>query len=147
MQLVCIKGGTVFLNTFAYQMMFDRVVYCLPNYLHYIMDGLTGALSHCKAGCYITEQCMNHIMYADDICVMAPTTIALQKWLDMCFEYSIAYDLIFNPVKSVCIIIEPCLFKLYCPTVSIRTEPLKYVNTVKYLGFIFCKTRKIMRIC
>ena len=111
------------------------------------MDGLTGALSHCKAGCYIIDKCMNHIMYADDICVMASTTIALQKWLDMCFEYSIANDLIFNPVKSVCIIFEPCLFKLYCATVSIATEPLKYVNTVKYLGFIFCKTRRIMRIC
>ena len=25
--------------------------------------------------------------------------------------------------------------KLYCPTVSIETEPLAYVYTVKYLGF------------
>ena len=46
---------------------------------------------------------MNHIMYADDICVMAPTAIALQKLLDVCFEYSIANDLLFNPVKSVLI--------------------------------------------
>ena len=63
------------------------------------MNGLSSALSHCKAGCYINEQCMNHIMYADDICVMAPTAIALQKLLDMCFEYSIANDLLFNPVN------------------------------------------------
>ena len=37
----------------------------------------------CKAGCYIKEQCMNHIMYADDICVMTPTAIALQTLLDV----------------------------------------------------------------
>ena len=52
---------------------------------------------------------MNHIMYADDICVMAPTAIALQKSLDVCFEYSIANDLLFNPVKSVCIVFNPLL--------------------------------------
>ena len=85
---------------------------------------------------------MNHIMYADDICVMAPTAIALQKLLDVCFEYSIANDLLFNPVKSVCIVFKPCRFKLYCPTVSIGTERLTYVNTVKYLGFVFCENKK-----
>ena len=31
---------------------------------------------------------------------------------------------------------------LYCPTVYIRTEPLTYVNTVKYLGFAYCENMK-----
>ena len=73
---------------------------------------------------------------------MVPTTIALQKLLDVCFEYSIANDLLFNPVKSVCIVFKPCRFKLYCLTVSIGTEPLTYVNTVKYLEFVLCKNKK-----
>ena len=77
------------------------------------MNGLSGALSHCKAVCYINEQCMNHIMYADDICVMAPTAIALQKLLDVCFEYSIANDLLFNPVKSVCIVFKNLVVSSY----------------------------------
>ena len=47
------------------------------------MNRLSGALSLCKAGCYIDDQCMNHLMYADDICVMAPTAIALQKLIDV----------------------------------------------------------------
>ena len=38
-----------------------------------------------QAGCCISAQCMNHIMYADDIYVMAPTDIALQTLLDVCF--------------------------------------------------------------
>ena len=92
--------------------------------LYTCMNELSGALSHCKAGCYINEQCMNHIMYADDVCVMAPTAIALQKLLDVCFESSIAKDLLFNPVKSVCIVFKPSRFKLYYLTVSIGTEPL-----------------------
>ena len=60
----------------------------------------------------------------------------------MCFVYNIANDLLFNTVKSVCIVFKPCRFKLYCPTVPIGTEPLTYVNTVKYLGFVFCENKK-----
>ena len=34
--LCVLNGALLFLNAFAYLMVFDRVVYCLPNYLHYI---------------------------------------------------------------------------------------------------------------
>ena len=71
-----------------------------------------------------------------------PAAIALQMLLDVCFEYSLANDLLFNPVKSVCIVFKPCHFKLYCPIVSIGSEPLTYVNTVKYLRFVFCENKK-----
>ena len=71
------------------------------------MNGLSGALSLCKAGCYIDAQCMNHLMYADDICVMAPSAIALQKLLDVCYEYGITNDLIYNSLKSVCRYLSP----------------------------------------
>ena len=67
---------------------------------------------------------MNHIMYADNIFVMAQAAIPLQELLDVCFEYSIANDLILNPVKSVCIVFKTCCFQLFCPTVSIGTETL-----------------------
>ena len=69
---------------------------------------------------------MNHLMYADDICVMAPTAIALQKLLDVCYEYGITNDLIYNPLKSVCMVFKPRRFKLYCPTVAIGDECLNY---------------------
>ena len=142
MQLVCIKWGTAVSQYFRISNGVRQGGILSPKLFALYMNGLSSALSHCKAGCYINEQCMNHIMYADDVCVMAPTAIALQKLLDVCFEYSIANDLLFNPVKSVCIVFKPCRFKLYCPTVSIGTERLTYVNTVKYLGFVFCENKK-----
>ena len=49
------------------------------------MNGLSGALPHCKTGWYINEQCMHHMIYADDIYAMALTAIDLQKLLDVCF--------------------------------------------------------------
>ena len=44
---------------------------------------------------------MNHVIYADDICLLAPS--GLQQMLDVCLNFSICNDIIFNPVKSVCI--------------------------------------------
>ena len=37
--LCVLNGALLFLNTFAYLMVFGKVVYCLPNYLHYIRTG------------------------------------------------------------------------------------------------------------
>ena len=44
-------------------------------------------------------------------CVMAPTAIAPKKLLDLCFEYSIAIDLIYSPLKYVCMVFKPRRFK------------------------------------
>ena len=33
----------------------------------------------CKSGCYINEQCMNHVVYADDICTLAPSKDMLRQ--------------------------------------------------------------------
>ena len=109
------------------------------------MNGLSGAISLCKAGCYIDDQCINHLMNADNICVMAPTAIALQKLFDVCYEYGITNDLIYNPLKSVCMVFKSRRFNLlvHCTTVAIGNEYLKYVDTFKYLGFVFRENKKV----
>ena len=43
------------------------------------VDDLSYELTLCKSGCYIDDQGMNHVVYADDICLMVPSTIGLQK--------------------------------------------------------------------
>ena len=30
-----------------------------------------------KIGCYVDNVCVNHVFYADDLCLMAPCAIAL----------------------------------------------------------------------
>ena len=122
-------------------MVYDRVVSYLQKLFALNMNGLSAAFSLCKAGCYIDDQCMNHLMYADDICVMAPT-IEQRLLLAVCYEYGITNDLIYNPLKSVCMVFKPRHFKLYCPTVAIGDECLKYVDTFKYLGFVFSENKK-----
>ena len=142
MQLVCVKWGKSVSQYFSIANGVRQGGILSPKLFALYMNGLSGALSLCKAGCYIDAQCMNHLMYADDICVMAPSAIALQKLLDVCYEYGITNDLIYNPLKSVCMVFKPRRFKLYCPTVAIGDECLKYVDTFKYLGFVFSENKK-----
>ena len=51
-------------------------------------------------------------------------------------------DILFNPLKSVCIVYKPKYYKLFCPSVNIGSEPLRFVNETKYLGFTFRSMNK-----
>ena len=93
-----------------------------PKLFAIYVDDLSRELTLCNSGCYIDHQCMNHVMYADDICLMAPSAIGLQKMLDVCFDFSLRNDIMFNPVKSVCVTFKPKNCKLSCPSV-IGYEP------------------------
>ena len=83
---------------------------------------------------------MNHVIYADDICLMAPSAIGLQKMLDVCFDFSLRNDIMFNPVKSVCVKFRPKNSNLSCPSVRLDSNTLEYISQTKYL-------LKMMKIC
>ena len=72
-------------------MVYARVGYCHQSYLLYIFNDLSNELALCKSGCYINEQCMNHVIYADDVCLLAPSAVGLQQMLDVCFNFSSLY--------------------------------------------------------
>ena len=55
-------------------------------------------------------------MYADDICLMAPSPAALQKLTDICYDFSVQNDFSFNS--------------------------LKHTDYIKYLGFTFSSYQK-----
>ena len=113
-----------------------------PKIFALYMIGLTDELSNSYAGCYINDKCINHIMYADYICLMAPTGTAMQNLIDGYHNYGAANDMIFNHLKSVCIVYKPKYYKLFCPSVNIASELLRFVNENKYLGFTFCILNK-----
>ena len=55
-----------------------------PKMFAIYIDDLSLDLAMCTSGCYIDDQCMNHVnMYADDICLLAPNAIGLQRMLDV----------------------------------------------------------------
>ena len=59
-------------------------------------------------------------MYADDICLLAPSALGLQKLLEMCYGFSQDNDNIFNSLKSVYVVFRPKRYKLFCPPVYLH---------------------------
>ena len=51
-----------------------------PRLIAIYIDDLLVCLTQCKARCHINENVTNHVIYADDNCLMAPSAIALQKY-------------------------------------------------------------------
>ena len=93
------------------------------------------SLTQCKAECHLNETVTNHVMYADDICLMAPSAIALQKMLNLCYEFCQSNDIILNSIKSQSIAFKPNRFKLYCPAKYLNGNSIDYVERTKYLGY------------
>ena len=104
-QPMCIKWGKANSDYVSNGVRQGRVL--SPKLFAIYIDDLSNELALCKSGCYINEQCVNHVIYADDICLLAPSAIGLQQMLDVCFNFSICNDITFNPVKSVCVAFQP----------------------------------------
>ena len=136
-QTMCIKWGKFNSMYFKVSNGVRQGGVLSPKLFAIYIDDLSQDLAMCKSGCYINEQCMNHVMYADDICLLAPSAIGLQRLLDVCFDFNISNDIMFNPIKSVCVVFKSKSNKLYCPTVSLDCDILEYTAHTNYLGFTF----------
>jgi len=81
---------------------------------------------------------INHIVYADDTILLAPSPAALQKLINSCCDFASKHGLIYNETKSKFMCIKPtCIKNLYIPNVTLNGSLIRRVHTEKYLGFNF----------
>ena len=113
-----------------------------PKLYSVYVDDLSDYLVKRQIGCHIDNVCVNHVMYADDICLMAPSPAALQKLINICYDFSIQNNLSFISTKSFCMVFKPRLYNLLCPTFYMNTEILDYAAKIKYLAFTFSSDKK-----
>ena len=87
-------------------MVLGKVAFCLRVYLLYTLMIYQSIyiLHDARSGCFIGHQCINHVMYADDICLLALSALGLQKLLEMCYGFSQDDDIIFIFLKSVYVV-------------------------------------------
>ena len=107
------------------------------------MDDLSSLLNTSRIGCHISDVCINHVFYADDLCLMAPCAIALQELINICCLYSIEIDLNFNATKSSCMIFTPPPrnYKRFIPPLYLNKLPVLYTDSIKYLGYTFSSNK------
>ena len=70
------------------------------------MDDLSVCLNNCKIGCSMNDVISNHIMYADDTCIIAPSPSAVHTLLGMCVNFAQSNFVKFNESKTKCIFLR-----------------------------------------
>ena len=59
---------------------------------------------------------VNHLIFADDAVVFAPSAKGLQQLLDICSKSAVSHHVVFNVVKSQCLIVKSKRDLLSCPS-------------------------------
>ena len=110
----------------------------LSQYLFTVyLDDLSDELNNSKAECYIGEVLLNHLMFADDICVLCPSVRWLQRILHVCQAYAESHGIIFNYNKTVCMTLKAKSAKSTATLVlKLGGQYVKSVDQYKYLGIL-----------
>ena len=64
------------------------------------MDDLSVNLNSSGIGGYLGDAFLNHLCYADDICLISLSSSRMQQLLDICQTYATSHQLLYNDAKS-----------------------------------------------
>ena len=91
-------------------------------------------------GCSFNGAIINHLYYADDLVLIAPSSNGMQKSIIECESFANKYELNFNEMKSVLLFFKPVGFKLN-PFLRMcwNDVPIPIETSCHYLGHIINK--------
>ena len=102
-----------------------------PHLFAVYLDDLILTLRKLRTGCHVIDLFIAALIYADDICLLAPCRSSLQLLLDTCEAYGKTWCLTYNPSKSKTMTfgkvrdIKP---------LTMYGRDLEFVSDYKYLG-------------
>ena len=100
------------------------------------MDDLSIKLNQSGIGGVIGGHLINHLCYADDLCLISLSSAGMQKLLDMCSTYATEHLLTYNGSKSYSLCFKPKQIKLYAPCFYLNKLEIPKVDQCKYLGIM-----------
>lgn len=140
-QSFCVRWGNEISSTFCVTNGVRQGGILSPYLFNLYFDDLSSGLNEIHCGCVINDVIVNHLMYADDLVLLAPSVSGLQKLVNCCESYANLHDVIFNASKSACMLFRPKGNKNnICTTISLNDSVIPVVTHTKYLGHIICDT-------
>ena len=98
------------------------------------MNDLFLKLKSTLKGCHILNHFLACILYADDVCLLAPTRKAMQRLLDICSEYAQSWCIKYNANKTKMMYFGDDYNTLTCGPLYLNGKNLEFVTEWKYLG-------------
>ena len=78
---------------------------------------------------------MNHLLYADDLVLISPSSAGLKNLLAVCEKFGEDNDMLFNASKSAIMLFKSnSISNFNIPTFKLNDNSIDIVNTFKYLG-------------
>ena len=99
-QNMCVRWGLAYSECFGVSNGVRQGGILSPYLFNVYMDELSSLLNKYQTGCYVGDTIVNHLMYADDLVVIAPSAVGLQRLLDVCCEFGLSHDVKYNALKS-----------------------------------------------
>ncbi len=127
-QKLCVKWGNYLSDTFSVSNGIKQGGNLSPMLLNIYVDDLSSALNKCNVGCCFNAIILNHLYYADDLCLLSPSVHGLNKLLSISAKYATDHYIVCNERKSVYLYFKPMHFKIkpvnsiYLNGVRIRIE-------------------------
>ena len=106
-----------------------------PDFFGCYIDDIAAILRKSKVGCHMYGIFLAMILFADDLCLLAPTRQALNKMIQLCADYCKEFGLTFNASKSKILVFTKSVIDLnnLCP-IFLNGKKVEYVDSIVYLG-------------
>ena len=115
------------------------------------MDELVIQLRSTKYGCYLADIFVASVLYADDLCLLAPTRKALQILLNTCSSYAETWCIKYNEKKTKIMYFGKDYDSFSGKPLTLNYRELDFVKEWKYLGitvvsgnFFNCSVQKLL---
>ena len=77
-QTICVRWGNLVSESFSVSNGVRQGGILSPRLFAIYIDDISAVLNKLGAGCRVSDTLINHLMYADDMVLMSPSTAALQ---------------------------------------------------------------------
>ena len=134
-QSMCVRWGQTYSDRFYVTNGVRQGGILSPYLFNVYMDDLSIKLNSKHIGCTIGVEKINHVMYADDLVVLAPSTKGLQELLRVCEDFGTSHSVKFNANKSAIMCFRANIHKYsHFPDFTLCGEVVKELSAIKYLG-------------
>jgi len=98
-------------------------------------DELSIQLGSARVGCTVGNMVVNHLMFADDICVFSLSISGLQCLLNIYSDYAAEHEITLNCNKTIGVLFCPKKYKQPAPSaVFLNGVRVQFLDQMKYLG-------------
>ena len=104
------------------------------------MNNLSLSLNSSGIGGSLGDNIINHLCYADNLCLISLSLSGMQHLLAICDTYAIGHQLSYNATNSFSLCFRPKQVKINPPTFVLGKQTFLAVDKCKYLGIIVSKT-------